>query len=159
MATAVAPSYPAIAESDALWSRARGLIPGGTQTYAKGPGQYVGGVAPKYLRRGSGARVWDVDGNEFLDLAMAVGPIVLGYAYPAVDDAIKRQLDDGITFSLMHPLEVEVAEQIRALVPCAESVRFSKTGADVTSDAVRLASALKGRDKVLWCGYDGWHGL
>src|SRR5262249_17355479 len=116
-ATAVNSSttFPTIAESDALWSRARGLIPGGTQTYAKGPGQYVGGGAPKYLRRGAGARVWDVDGNEFLDLGMAVGPVVLGHAYPAVDDAIKRQLADGITFSLMHPLEVEVAEQIRTL--------------------------------------------
>src|SRR5215471_2496354 len=88
---------PMIEESDRLWERALGLIPGGTQTYAKGSGQYVGGVAPKYLRRGRGARVWDVDGNEYLDLGMAVGPLVLGYGYPAVDDAIRGQLDDGIT--------------------------------------------------------------
>jgi len=150
-------AYPTIAESQRLWERARGLIPAGTQTLAKGPGQYVDGVAPKYLRRGRGARVWDVDGNEFLDMSMAVGPLVLGYGYPAVDEAIRRQLDDGITFSLMHPLEVEVAEQIASLVPGAESVRFSKSGADVTSAAVRLARAFTGRSKVVCCGYHGWH--
>jgi glutamate-1-semialdehyde aminotransferase len=84
--------------------------------------------------------VWDVDGNEYLDFSMAVGPLSLGYCYPAVDDAIREQLRDGITFSLMHPLEVEVAELVREVVPGAQSVRYSKTGADVTSAAVRLAS-------------------
>ena len=152
-----APDFPAIAQSARWWERAQGLIPGGTQTLAKGPTQYVDGVAPKYLRRGRGARVWDVDGNEYVDLSMAIGPLVLGYCYPAVDEAIRRQLAEGITFSLMHPLEVEVAEQIHALVPSAEAVRFSKTGADVTSAAVRLARAYTGRPKVLCCGYHGWH--
>ena len=155
--SAVTADYPEIAQSQTLWERARALIPAGTQTLAKGPGQYVDGVAPKYLRRGRGSRVWDVDGNEYLDMSMAVGPLVLGYCYPAVDEAIRRQLDDGITFSLMHPLEVEVAEQIASLVPGAQSVRFSKTGADVTSAAVRLARAFTGRSTVLCCGYHGWH--
>src|SRR5215470_4965833 len=85
--------YPDIAESQALWERARRLIPAGTQTLAKGPTQYIDGVAPKYLRRGEGAHVWDVDGNAYVDLSMAVGPLVLGYGDPAVDDAIRRQLD------------------------------------------------------------------
>ena len=115
------------------------------------------GVAPKYLARGRGSRVWDVDGNEYLDFSMAVGPLSLGYCYPAVDEAIRTQLRDGITFSLMHPLEVEVAELVREVVPGAESVRYSKTGADVTSAAVRLARAATGREKVLCCGYHGWH--
>src|SRR5882672_8789556 len=83
-------NYPDISESQHLWERARGLIPAGTQTLAKGPTQYVDGVAPKYLRRGRGSHVWDVDGNEYVDLSMAVGPLVLGYCYPAVDDAIRR---------------------------------------------------------------------
>src|SRR5688572_28633003 len=100
---------PVIRKSEALYERARGLIPAGTQTLAKGPTQFVDGVAPKYLERGSGCHVWDVDGNEYIDLAMGVGPLVLGYAYPRVDDAIREQLERGITFSLMHPLEVEVA--------------------------------------------------
>jgi glutamate-1-semialdehyde aminotransferase len=149
--------YPNISTSQALWQRARGLIPAGTQTLAKGPSQYVDGVAPKYLARGKGAHVWDVDGNEFIDLTMAVGPLVLGYGHPAVDRAIREQLDQGITFSLMHPLEVEVAEMVRRVVPGADSVRFSKTGCDVTSAAVRLARAFTGREKVLCCGYHGWH--
>jgi glutamate-1-semialdehyde aminotransferase/transketolase C-terminal domain/subunit len=148
---------PTITRSKSLWERAKQLIPGGTQTLAKGPGQHVDGVAPKYLVRGRGARVWDVDGNEYLDMTMAVGPLSLGYADPVVDDAIRTQLADGITFSLMHPLEVEVAELIRATVPNAEQVRFSKTGADVTSAAIRVARAHTGRDRVVCCGYHGWH--
>jgi glutamate-1-semialdehyde aminotransferase len=150
-------SYPKTKASDALWARAAGLIPAGTQTLAKGPGQWVRGVAPKYLRRGKGSHVWDVDGNEYIDYSMGVGPISLGYSYDRVDQAICAQLADGITFSLMHPLEVEVAELIRDVVPGAEAVRFSKTGADVTSAAVRLARAFTGRDRVVCCGYHGWH--
>jgi glutamate-1-semialdehyde aminotransferase len=88
---------------------------------------------------------------------MAVGPLSLGYAFDAVDDAIREQLRDGITFSLMHPLEVEVAELVRDVVPYVEAVRFSKTGCDVTSAAVRLARAYTGRSTVLCCGYHGWH--
>jgi glutamate-1-semialdehyde 2,1-aminomutase len=149
--------YPDIARSDALYERALGLIPGCTQTLAKGPTQHVKGVAPKYLDRGRGSHVWDVDGNEYLDFSMAIGPLSLGYCYPAVDEAIKNQLAKGITFSLMHPLEVEVAELVREVVPCADMVRFSKTGCDVTSAAVRLARAYTGRSRVLCCGYHGWH--
>lgn len=148
---------PSLEFSDSLYRRALPLIPGVTQTLAKGPGQYVRGVAPKYLSHGSGSHVWDVDGNEFLDFNMGIGPLSLGYCYPAVDDAIRRQLADGITFSLMHPLEVEVAELIHGVVPNAEMIRFSKTGADVTSAAVRLARAFTGRSNVLCCGYHGWH--
>ena len=88
---------------------------------------------------------------------MAVGPVSLGYAYDVVDEAIRAQLNDGITFTLMHPLEVEVAELITELVPGAEMVRFSKTGCDVTSAAIRLARAYTGRSHVLCCGYHGWH--
>jgi len=149
--------FPSIQKSDEIYERAVGLIPAGTQTLAKGPGQYVKGVAPKYLVKGKGSRVWDADGNEYLDYTMGVGPLSLGYCYPIVDNAIKKQLEDGITFSLMHPLEVEVAELVREVVPNAESVRFSKTGADVTSAAVRLARAFTGRNKILCCGYHGWH--
>ncbi len=150
-------SNPDIAASDRLYLRALGLIPNVTQTLAKGPTQHVKGVAPKYLVSGKGSHVRDVDGNEFVDFDMAIGPVSLGYCYDPVDDAVRRQLDEGITFSLMHPLEVEVAELIQGVIPNAESVRFSKTGADVTSAAVRLARAFTGRDKVLCCGYHGWH--
>ena len=152
-----ATELPNISESNALWRRAQGLIPAGTQTLAKGPTQYSDGVAPKYVRRGQGARLWDVDGNEFLDYNMGIGPIVLGYRHPVVDEAIRRQLEDGIAFSLMHPLEVELAELMRDCIPNVEAVRFSKTGCDATSAAVRLARAWTGRERVLCCGYHGWH--
>ena len=149
--------YPVINKSNDLYERAKGLIPALTQTLAKGPSQYVNGVAPKYLAKGKGSHVWDVDGNEYIDFNMGIGPLSLGYSYPATDNAIKKQLEDGITFSLMHPLEVEVAEIIREIIPNAESVRFSKSGADVTSAAIRLARAFTGKSKVLCCGYHGWH--
>ncbi len=150
-------NFPIIEKSDELYNRAIGLIPSVTQTLAKGPGQWVKGIAPKYLVKGKGSHVWDVDGNEYIDFMMGVGPLSLGYAYPKVDEAIKKQLKDGITFSMMHPLEVEVAEMIRQIIPNAEAVRYSKTGADATSAAVRLARAYTGKNKVLCCGYHGWH--
>jgi glutamate-1-semialdehyde 2,1-aminomutase len=150
-------NYPDITESDLLYHRALGLIPSVTQTLAKGPAQYVNGVAPKYLKKGKNAHVWDVDGNEFIDLNMGIGPLSIGYAIREIDDAIRAQLEDGITFSMMHPLEVEVAELIREVVPNTESVRYSKTGADVVSAAVRLARAFTKKNKILCCGYHGWH--
>jgi glutamate-1-semialdehyde 2,1-aminomutase len=149
--------YPVIKKSDEYYNRALGLIPSVTQTLAKGPTQNIKGVAPKYLQRGKGSHVWDVDGNEYIDFLMGIGPLSLGYSYDKVDEAIKSQLKDGITFSLMHPLEVEVAEMIRDVVPNAEAVRYAKAGADATSAAIRAARAFTGRDKVLCCGYHGWH--
>jgi glutamate-1-semialdehyde 2,1-aminomutase len=149
--------YPVIDESFKIYEKGKKIIPSATQTLAKGPGQFTKGVAPIYLQKGKGSHVWDVDGNEFLDYNMGIGPIILGYCYDPVDAAIKEQLNSGITFSLMHPLEVQTAELIQQIIPNAESVRFSKTGADVTSAAIRLARAYTGRDKILCCGYHGWH--
>jgi glutamate-1-semialdehyde aminotransferase len=150
-------NYPTITKSDEYYKVALELIPAQTQTLAKGTGQNIKGVAPKYLQRGKGSHVWDVDGNEFIDYTMGVGPLSLGYSYDVVDDAIKEQLKDGITFSLTHPLEVEVAELINKVVPNAESIRYSRGGADVVSGAVRVARAYTRRNKVLCCGYHGWH--
>ncbi|HKB86903.1 MAG TPA: aminotransferase class III-fold pyridoxal phosphate-dependent enzyme [Ignavibacteriaceae bacterium] len=149
--------YPKITRSDEYYRKALALIPSVTQTLAKGPSQNIKGVAPKYLEKGKGSHVWDVDGNEYIDFLMGIGPLSLGYSYDKVDNAIKDQLEKGITFSLMHPLEVEVAELINTIVPNAESVRYSKTGADVTSAAIRVARAYTGRENVLCCGYHGWH--
>ncbi|MBK7105587.1 MAG: aminotransferase class III-fold pyridoxal phosphate-dependent enzyme [Ignavibacteriae bacterium] len=150
-------SYPSIRKSNEYYNRAVNLIPSVTQTLAKGPTQYIKGIAPKYLVKGNGSHVWDVDGNEYIDYNMGIGPISLGYNYKKVNDAISNQLKDGITFSLMHPLEVEVAELLNEIIPNAEMVRYSKTGADVTSAAIRLARAYTGKDKILVCGYHGWH--
>ncbi len=149
--------YPVITKSQEIYKRSEPLIPCGTQTLAKGIEQNVFGVAPIYLKSGKGAHVLDVDGNEFIDYTMGVGPLSLGYSYDVVDKAITAQLADGITFSLVHPLEVEIAELVKSIVPNTESVRYSKTGCDVTTAAVRLARAFTGKNTVLCCGYHGWH--
>jgi glutamate-1-semialdehyde aminotransferase len=146
-----------LGESARLMERARGLIPGASQTVSKGPTQWAQGVAPSFVERARGVTVWDVDGNEYLDFPMALGPVILGHAHPAVNAAIARQLEDGITYTLPHRLEVEVSERIAELVPCAERVRFGKTGSDATSAAVRVARAVTARDHVIVMGYHGWH--
>jgi len=145
-----------IAQSERLWTHALEVIPGGTQTLSKGPGCFVDGVSPKYLARGSGSRVWDVDDNEYIDYCLGCFPLTLGYGFAVVDDAIKRQLDDGITFSMMHPLEIEVSDRLIELIPGAEMVRFAKNGSDVTSMAIRLARHITGRDRVACLGYHGF---
>jgi len=143
-------------KSNEYWARAEKIIPAGTQTFSKGPTQYVQGVAPIYLERGSGSHVFDVDGNGYIDYALALGSVTLGYAYPAVNEAIQRQLRNGINFSLMHPLEVKLSEMLIEIIPCAEMVRFGKNGSDATSGAVRVARAYTGREKIACCGYHGW---
>lgn len=157
MSTDISRPLPLITRSTDLLRRAESLIPAATQTLAKGPGQHVRGVSPAFAQRAKGAHLWDVDGNCYLDYTMAVGPVILGYGHAAVDEAITSQLHDGITFSLVHPLEVEVAELLQEIVPNAEMFKYSKTGCDVTSAAVRLARAHTGRSTVLCCGYHGWH--
>ena len=151
------PDYPDISKSNALYERALKVQKPVTQTLAKGPGQFTNGVAPKYIQKGKGSHVWDVDGNEYIDFNAAIGPISLGYCYPVVDEAIEKQLKDGITFSMMHPLEVEVSELLQQIIPNAEAVKIAKTGADVCSAAIRLARAFTKRDKIFCCGYHGWH--
>lgn len=143
-------------QSDELWQRALKVIPVGTQTFGKSPKQWAFGTAPNYLQRGEGSHVWDVDGNEYIDYGMALGPIILGYNYPRVNEAIVSQLYQASILSLNHPIEVELAELLVKLIPCAEMVRFGKNGSDATSAAVRLARAYTGRDVILCSGYHGW---
>jgi glutamate-1-semialdehyde aminotransferase len=149
--------FPNISKSLEMYNRAKKLMHPITQTLAKGPGQFTYGVSPVYVERGKGSKLWDVDGNEYLDYCMGIGPISLGYGYDKVDNAIKEQLEKGITFSLMHRLELEVAEKLHEIIPNAESIRITKQGADACSAAVRIARAFTKRDKVAVCGYHGWH--
>lgn len=128
----------------------------GPSTFSKGPDQFAHGITPYALQRGEGAYVWDVDGNRYLDTMMALGPVTLGYRHPYVEKAIKSQLENGISFSLAHPLEVEVAEMLCERIPCAEMVRFGKNGNDVTTAAVRLSRYVTGNNHILFCGYHGW---
>jgi glutamate-1-semialdehyde 2,1-aminomutase/spore coat polysaccharide biosynthesis protein SpsF len=139
-----------------MLERAERVIPLGSQTFSKSKIQYPQGHAPLYLKRGKGGRVWDVDDNEYVDLVCGLLPVLLGYCDPDVDAAIKAQLENGISFSLATELEIELAEQLVEMIPCAEMVRFGKNGTDATSAAIRLARAFTGRDHVLTCGYHGW---
>lgn len=140
-----------------LLERAHRLVPGGTQTLSKGIDQFVKGVTPAFLERGSGCHVWDVDGNAYIDYPMALGPILLGYDHPATVEAVRHQMSQGTVFTLPHRLEVEVAERVIDMVPAAEMVRFAKNGSDATSAAIRLARAVTGREEVAAGGYHGWH--
>ena len=147
----------ALDRSLALGQRAARFIPGITQTASKRPEAFAPGAFPDFIERGQGSRVWDVDGNEYIDFVMACGPVTLGYCYPAVDQAIAEQLRRGIIFSRPTALEGEVAERLAEMVPCAEMTRFFKGGAEANSAALRLARAYTGRRKVASCGYRGWH--
>src|SRR5438046_3086990 len=99
-------------ESLRLWDVAQRLIPGGSQTNSKRPGNFALGRYPVYASRAEGARIWDVDGNEYLDFVSALGPISLGYGNREVDEAIRAQLEKGIISGLLWPLEVEVAQAL-----------------------------------------------
>lgn len=144
------------AHSEQLLKRALRTIPLGSQTFSKSKTQYPFGVSPFFIQRGRGSHVWDVDNNEYIDFINSLAAITLGYCDPDVDAAVRKQLDDGVIFSLPHSLEMEVAEQLVKLVPCAEMVRFGKNGSDATSGAIRLARAFTHRDRVAVCGYHGW---
>lgn len=142
--------------SDRLYARALKTIPTGAQTFSKSAQMMVRGASPLFLERANGARVWDVDGNEYLDFILGLLPVVLGHCDPDVDSAIRAQMEYGTCFSLATELESELAERLVRLIPCAESVRFGKNGTDATSASVRLARAFTGRERVAVCGYHGW---
>jgi glutamate-1-semialdehyde aminotransferase len=145
------------ARSLEMLARARRVVPGASQTLSKGPAMFVEGAYPVFLQRGRGCRVWDVDGNEYVDYILGLASITLGYAYPAITEAVTRQVAEGSIFSLPHPLEVEVAERLTEVIPCAEMARFLKTGSEADAAAVRIARAATGRERVVSGGYHGWH--
>jgi glutamate-1-semialdehyde aminotransferase/spore coat polysaccharide biosynthesis protein SpsF (cytidylyltransferase family) len=146
----------ALVKSREWLARSKQVIPGCAQTFSKGYNQYVEGAAPLFLEHGKGCRVWDVDGNEYIDYVQGLLPNILGYANEEVNLAAAEQLAKGHSFSLPHPVEVELAERLTRLIPCAEMVRFGKNGSDATSGAVRCARAFTGRERVACCGYHGW---
>lgn len=143
--------------SEAFWARAEKSILSGTQLYSKGPETHIRGVSPIYIERGAGAHVWDPDGNEYIDYDMGLGPILLGYCYGPVDDAVMAQLHRGMGFSLVSPPEVEYAELCQKHIPSAGKVRFLKTGSSATEAAIRIARAYTGKKHVIRGEYHGWH--
>ena len=142
--------------SHLLLQRALTTIPLGSQTFSKSYIQYPENTSPMFLTHGQGSRVWDVDGNEYIDLVSGLMPNVLGYSDADVNYAISAQLQKGISFSLSTDLEMQLAEKLCEIIPCAQKARFAKNGTDVTSAAIRLSRAYTGRDKVILCGYHGW---
>jgi len=121
------------------------------------PSKYVEGVYPIFIERGKGCHVWDNQDTPYIDYPNALGAILLGYSYPAVNEAIKDQLNYGTIFTFPSILEGVLAEKLTQIIPCAEMVQFLKTGSDATSAAVKVARAYTGKDHVAFCGYHGWH--
>lgn len=137
-------------------AQAERVIPGTSQTFSKSWTQFSRGVSPVFAEKGEGCHLTDVDGNRYIDYSMALCPVILGYNHPVVNEAITVQLRKGIVFSLPHRLEIELAQELVRLIPCAEMALFGKNGSDATSAAVRVARAYTGRDHVVACGYHGW---
>jgi glutamate-1-semialdehyde 2,1-aminomutase/spore coat polysaccharide biosynthesis protein SpsF len=150
-----APPLP-LDKSFSWLERSERVIPGGAQTYSKSWRHHIRGVTPIFLERGKGAMVTDVDGNQYVDLIQGLLPNILGYAHDEVNRAAHERACHGHSFSLPHPIEVELAERLCRLIPCAEMVRYGKNGSDATAGAVRVARAYTGREHVAVCGYHGW---
>ncbi len=144
-------------KTEQAWKKALTLVPGGAQTFSKSPAQYVNGVAPSMLVRGRGSKVWDLDGNEYIDYTLSLGPVILGHSHPEVNRAAYECANEFFNApSMAHPLETKLAEKIVSLVPAAEMVRFGKNGSDATAGAVRLARGVTNREVIACCGYHGW---
>lgn len=146
-----------VARQMELYQRACELIPGGTQLISRRPSRFAAGFSPVYATSARGAYITDLDGNCYIDWVSGIGAIILGYCDPVVDAAVREQISHGTIYSINHELEVELAEKLVETVPCAEMVRYAKGGGDACAMAVRIARGATGRDKVLFCGYHGWH--
>ncbi len=144
-------------ESERLFREAQEVIPGGLMGIRR-PYNFVPGEYPIFITHGQGGRVVDVDGNEYVDMLCAYGPIIMGYREREIDDAAIEQIRErGSCFSLVQPVQNELAFRLRQLIDCAEMSIFVKTGSDATTLAVRIARGKTGRTKVIRCGYHGWH--
>jgi len=145
-------------KSQKLYKKAKFLIPGGTQLLSKRPEMFLPESWPAYYDSAKGCEVWDLDGNKYVDMiSMGIGSCILGFADEDVNNAVKEAVDKGNMTSLNAPEEVELAELLCGLHPWANMVRYSRTGGEAMAIAVRIARAHTRKDKVLFCGYHGWH--
>ena len=141
-----------------LWQQAKRRIPGGSMLLSKRAEMYLPEGWPAYFDRTEGCRIWDLDGTEYLDLSfMGVGTNILGYSHPKVDEAVRRTIDKGNLSTLNAPEEVYLAEELIALHPWADMVRYARSGGEACAVAVRIGRAASGKDHVAFCGYHGWH--
>jgi len=132
--------------SFALYEEARRHLPAGASSNVR---VYAHDPFPILFQRGQGSRIWDVDGNQYVDLLSSYGATVLGHAHPALREAVSRQLENGSMLGTTTELEIEVAKKLESVVPCAEMVSFSNTGTEATMESIRIARAFTGRDKIL----------
>jgi len=144
-------------KSEELLKREIEVSPLAAQTFSKSYRYFCRGIAPSYMDHGEGCYIYDVDGNKFIDFMCALGPITVGYNDPTVNEAVINQVHKFASGSLQSELEVELAEKLCEIIPCAEMVRFVKNGGDATTAAIRLARAFTGREVVLMSGYHGMH--
>lgn len=145
-------------KGQALYRRARALIPGGTQLLSKRPEMFLPEGWPAYYDRCDGVRVWDMDGNEYIDMSICgVGACPLGYRDIDVDAAVLEAISRGNMCTLNAPDEVELAELLIELHPWAERVRYARSGGEALTIAVRIARCATSKSVILFCGYHGWH--
>ncbi|HNR27124.1 MAG TPA: aminotransferase class III-fold pyridoxal phosphate-dependent enzyme [Bacteroidales bacterium] len=143
--------------SDNMYQKALKIIPGAIAGIRR-PYNFVPGEYPIYFDHAKGGRVTDVDGNEYIDMLCAYGPIIIGHREEEIDNAVIEQIQNkGFCFSLTQPIQNKLAEKLIELIPSAEMASFVKTGSDATSVAIRVARASTERVKVIRCGYHGWH--
>lgn len=141
-----------------LWERAKKVIPGGNMLLSKRAEMFLPGQWPAYFSRAKGCKVWDLDGNEYIDMSvMGIGTNILGYGHHEVDDAVRKTIDACNMSTLNCPEEVYLAEKLIELHPWADMVRLARTGGEANAIAIRIARAASGKDKVAICGYHGWH--
>ncbi len=143
--------------TEQLYNEAMDLIPGAILGIRR-PYNFVQGEYPIFFDSAKGGRVKDVDGNEYIDMLCAYGPIIIGHREEEIDESVIKQIKDkGFCFSLTQPCQNELAAKLREIIPCCEKTVFVKTGSDATSAAVRIARAYTERTKIIRCGYHGWH--
>ncbi|WP_372998839.1 aminotransferase class III-fold pyridoxal phosphate-dependent enzyme [Sulfurimonas sp.] len=145
-------------KSQDLYKKAKTIIPGGTQLLSKRPEMYGVDNWPSYYSKAKGCKVWDLDDKKYRDFSyMGIGANVLGYADKDVNKAVKKAVDTSNMCTLNAPQEVELAEKLCEIHPWAEMVRYTKSGGESATIAIRIARASTKKDIVLFCGYHGWH--
>ncbi|MBI5526736.1 MAG: aminotransferase class III-fold pyridoxal phosphate-dependent enzyme [Deltaproteobacteria bacterium] len=139
-----------------MFDEAQRLSPGGVMGIRR-PYNFVPGEYPIFITHGKGGHIFDVDGNEYIDMLCSYGPIILGHVEPEIDDAVVAQLKSGFCFSLVQPWQNMLLKKLTEIIPCAEMGIIVKTGSDATTCAVRIARGFTDQPVILRCGYHGWH--
>lgn len=139
-----------------LLNQGKNTTPGGMLGIRR-PYNFIEGEYPVFIERGYGGHIVDVDGNDYIDMLCAYGPIILGYVEDEINQAVKDKMSDGFCFSLVQQIQNELQDKLIELIPCAEMTVVAKTGSDVTTMAIRVARGYTGKNKILRCGYHGWH--